>query len=113
MPKYLYLINILKNIVKINEVLNLRYRGGKSSIGLNISKLIISELLNSKHTSKWRIGNNIKQCSLCGRCEIVCNSRAIAVNRHKKTWMLNNGQCNHCLQCIASCPMQCLTQVRL
>lgn len=89
----------------------MRHRGGHSSIGLEIGKLIFSEILASSHKSKWRIGNNIKQCNLCGKCEFVCHTNAITVSRHNKTWTLNNRRCTQCLTCVMKCPTRCLTQV--
>ena len=92
---------------------NLRYRGGGSSIGEMVGKLIISEVLNSTYKSRWRIGNNINKCTLCGKCELVCHYNALHVNKIAKTWTLNNRLCNHCLACVVACPSRCLSQVRL
>ena len=91
----------------------MRHRGGSSSIGLEIGKLIFSELLSAKYRSSWRIGNNIDQCLLCGKCELVCHSNAIMVSRYNRTWTLNNRRCSQCLSCVVSCPKHCLSQVRL
>ncbi|WP_407389589.1 4Fe-4S binding protein [Methanobrevibacter woesei] len=88
----------------------MRHRRGSSSIGLEIGKLIFSELLNVKYKSRWRIGNNINQCNLCGKCELICSSNAIKVSRPNKTWTLNNMRCNQCLRCVMSCPVRCLKQ---
>ena len=62
----------------------LRHRRGSTSAGLEIGKFIFSELLSAKYKSRWRIGNDIKQCSLCGKCELVCGFNAIKVNLHSK-----------------------------
>ena len=88
----------------------MRHRRGSSSIGLEIGKLIFSELLNVKYKSRWRIGNNINQCNLCGKCELICSSNAIKVSRPNKTWTLNNMRCNQFLRCVMSCPVRCLKQ---
>lgn len=91
----------------------LRHRHGHSSIEAEIGKFIFSQLLASKHKRGWRIGNDISQCNLCGRCEMICPSDAIRVSRHNGTWTLNNGRCSKCLSCIIKCPAHSLTQVRL
>lgn len=84
-----------------------------SSIGAELGMYLISELMNSSHKSRWRIGNDIQNCSLCGKCQKICRTDAITVNRVKKTWTLNNRRCNQCLGCIIRCPCHCLTQVKL
>ncbi|MBQ9161354.1 MAG: 4Fe-4S binding protein [Methanobrevibacter sp.] len=90
----------------------MRYRG-RSSIGFELGKFVFSELLSASHKSRWRIGNNIKICILCGKCEAVCPQSAISVSVHNKTWTLNNMRCNQCLNCIVRCPKRCLSQVSL
>ena len=94
-------------------VIILRNRHGHSSFGFEIGRFIVDGILSSKHKSRWRIGNEINKCSLCGKCETVCHRNAIQVNIHNKTWTLNNMRCNQCLSCIMACPKRCLTQVRL
>ena len=96
----------------IDGGLNLRYRRGSSISGM-IGKMIISEVLNSTYKSKWRIGNDINRCTLCGRCEIICRRNALHVDRTTKAWTLNNRRCIHCLDCVMACPTKCLSQVRL
>lgn len=91
----------------------MRHRGGSSSIGLEIGKLIFSEVFKSSYKARWRIGNNIKACTLCGRCEMVCPVNAISVSVHNRTWTFNNRLCRQCLQCIIKCPKHCLTQVNM
>ncbi|WP_407375792.1 4Fe-4S dicluster domain-containing protein [Methanobrevibacter sp.] len=91
----------------------MRHRGGHSSIGLDIGRLLFSEVMKSSYRPKWRISNNIKQCTLCGKCEFVCPTNAIAVSVHNRTWTLNNRLCSHCLHCIMKCPKHCLTQLAL
>ncbi|WP_458403146.1 DUF362 domain-containing protein [Methanobrevibacter sp.] len=91
----------------------MRYRGGRSPFGLKIGKLIFSEVLKSSYESPWRIGNKIDDCTLCGRCEMICPANAISVSVHNRTWTLNNGVCRQCLQCIVKCPQHCLNQVFL
>ncbi|MBE6500094.1 MAG: hypothetical protein E7Z80_06095 [Methanobrevibacter thaueri] len=91
----------------------LRHHKRHSTTELQIAKFVFSKLINSSHKSKWRIGNNISQCSLCGRCEIICPTNAIIVSRHKKTWTLNNRRCKQCLNCIVKCPSHCLTQIKI
>ena len=91
----------------------MRHGHGKSSIGFEIGRFGFSELLSASHKSRWRIGNNIKLCSLCGKCESVCPQNAISVSVHNKTWTLNNMRCTQCLNCVVKCPKQCLAQVRL
>lgn len=113
MPKYLYCLCIILKLDDYFGGFTLRHRHGNSSIGLEISKFVLSEFLRSSYKSRWRIGNDIKQCSLCGKCEMVCYSSAITVSRHNKTWTLNNRRCNQCLKCVMTCPTRCLTQVRL
>ena len=105
---------LLKIIINhIMWVMYLRYRGGHSSIGLELGKLLVTQVLKSSYKTSWRIGNNIKQCSLCGKCEKVCPMDALTVSRHNKTWTLNNMRCNKCLNCVVACPTRCLTQVSL
>lgn len=91
----------------------MRYRGGRSSIGGMLTELVFSEVLNSIHKSNWRIGNDINQCKLCGKCEAVCSRNALNVNPISKTWTLNNRLCNQCLACVVACPARSLTQVKL
>lgn len=90
-----------------------RHGMGHSSIGLELGMHLFSEFLRSSHKSRWRIGNDIHKCTLCGKCEFVCHVNAITVSRHNKTWTLNNRRCNQCLECLMKCPARCLTQVRL
>lgn len=94
-------------------VIILRYGHGHSSIGTDIGRFIVSDLLASRSKSRWRIGNEIKKCKLCSKCESVCHMSAISVSRYDKTWTLNNRRCNQCLNCVMACPARCLTQVRL
>ena len=91
----------------------MRYRGGQPSMGNFVGKMLISELLNATHKPRWRIGNNINQCNLCGKCELICNQNALHVNPMAKTWTLNNRRCTKCLDCVIACPTRCLTQVNL
>ena len=91
----------------------MRYRRGHSSVGLDLGMYLFSEILKSSHKSKWRIGNDIQMCKLCGRCEAVCPVNAISVSVHNKSWTLNNRRCRHCLNCVVKCPARCLTQVYL
>lgn len=90
-----------------------RYGAGNSISALEIGMQIFSEFLKSSHKSRWRIGNEIQRCSLCGRCQAVCPVNAITVSVHNKTWTLNNRRCTQCLNCAVKCPTHCLTQVRL
>lgn len=83
------------------------------SIGLELGMHLFSEFLKSSHKSRWRIGNDIKRCTLCGKCEFVCPVNAITVSVHNKTWTLNNRRCTQCLNCVMKCPTRCLGQVRL
>ncbi|WP_296789567.1 4Fe-4S dicluster domain-containing protein [uncultured Methanobrevibacter sp.] len=87
--------------------------GGGHSIGLEIGKFVFSELLASSYKSRWRIGNDIHRCTLCGKCQMLCPVNAITVSRHNRTWTLNNRRCRQCLECIVKCPSRSLTQVRL
>ena len=107
-PKNLY---VLKNNSIIGDYL--RHRDGHSSLGLILGRFLISELLNSSFESKWRVGNEIKRCTLCGRCQVVCPVNAISVNVKNKSWTLNNRRCGHCLNCIVKCPVSCLSRVNL
>ena len=91
----------------------LRYRGGKSSFGAMVGQLIISQFIESKSKSRWRIGNDINKCILCGKCEATCSAGALKVNKAAKTWTLNNYRCHKCLSCLVSCPIRCLNQIRL
>ena len=94
-------------------VICLRNGYGHSSVGFGLGKFIVEGILSSKYKSRWRIGNEINDCSLCGKCETVCHMGAIKVNVNNKTWALNNRRCNQCLSCVMACPKRCLTQVRL
>lgn len=91
----------------------MRYRGGSSSLGGMLGELFISELLNSTYKSRWRIGNDINNCSLCGKCQKICPGNALTVDRIAKTWTLNNRLCEQCLSCVVSCRSRCLTQVKI
>lgn len=91
----------------------MRHRCGHSSLGLTVTKFLFSELLNSSYVVKWRVGNEINRCRLCGQCQVVCPVNAISVNVNNKTWMLDNRRCRHCLNCIVKCPAKCLSQVNL
>ncbi|MBE6494983.1 MAG: 4Fe-4S dicluster domain-containing protein [Methanobrevibacter thaueri] len=91
----------------------MRHRGGHSSIGLELGMHLFTEFLMSSHKSRWRIGNDIQRCTLCGRCQAVCPVNAITVSVHNKTWTLNNRRCTQCLGCVIRCPPSCLTQVKL
>lgn len=84
-----------------------------AGVGVEIGKFMFFEFLKSNRNSKWRIGNNIKECNLCGKCETFCPVDAITVSSHNKTWTLNNMRCTKCLQCVLKCPARCLTQVSL
>ena len=90
-----------------------RHGRGHSSIGMELGMHLFSEFLKSSHKSRWRIGNDIERCNLCGKCESVCFTQAISVSRHNKTWILNNRRCSQCLECLMKCPTRCLTQVWL
>lgn len=80
-------------------------------VGMEVGKFVFFELLNSNRSAKWRIGNNINECQLCGKCQSVCPSDAISVSKHNRTWTLNNMRCGKCLQCVLKCSARCLTQV--
>ena len=90
-----------------------RYGRGHSSMGLDLGMHLFSEFLRSSHKSRWRIGNDIQRCNLCGKCQVVCPVDAITVSLHNKTWTLNNRRCRQCLACVMKCPARCLDQVRL
>ena len=85
--------------------------GGETGFGLGM--YLFSEYLKSSHSPRWRIGNEIDKCNLCGKCESVCPVDAIKVSIPKKTWTLNNRRCSQCLTCAMKCPARCLDQVRV
>lgn len=91
----------------------MRHRGGSGSVGDLITQLVFSELFIGSHRPGWRIGNNIHDCILCGKCEDKCSIKALSVDKSKKTWKLNNRVCNHCLNCVMVCPKRCLSQVSI
>lgn len=90
-----------------------RMGSGHGASALEIGMHLFSHVLRGSHTCGWRIGNDIKRCTLCGKCQMVCPINAITVSVHNGTWTLNNGRCNHCLKCVIRCPTQCLSQVSL
>lgn len=90
-----------------------RHGRGQSSFGLDVGRFLFSEVLSASSRCKWRIGNDIHNCNLCGKCQMICPTNAIAVSVHNKTWTLNNRRCRQCLECIMKCTSRCLTQVPL
>ena len=94
-------------------IMRSRHGGGHSSIGLELGLHIFSKLIDSNYKSKWRIGNNIHKCSLCGKCQFACPTDAITVSVHNQSWTLNNMRCRQCLACMVKCPINCLNQVSL
>ena len=90
-----------------------RYGRGHSSMGLELGMYLFSEFLRSSHKSRWRIGNDIQRCNLCGKSQMVCPVDAITVSVHNRAWTLNNRRCRQCLACVMKCPARCLDQVRL
>lgn len=90
-----------------------RHARGQSSFGLEVGRFLFSEVLSKSSKSKWRIGNDIHNCKLCGKCQMICPTNAITVSTEEKTWTLNNMRCRQCLECLMKCPSRCLTQVRL
>jgi uncharacterized protein len=46
-----------------------------------------------------------KKCTLCGKCESVCEQKAISV---KERWVIKAGLCVGCNECIKMCPNKAL-----
>ncbi len=48
------------------------------------------------------------KCIYCGICAIKCPTKAIKVDREKKTWEIDPGKCIICGACTEACPKKCL-----
>jgi ferredoxin len=54
---------------------------------------------------KGLININIKRCTGCGRCYVICHHRAIKFDEQGKYVVLSNlNQCSECNKCIRICP---------
>ncbi len=47
-------------------------------------------------------------CILCGLCAKKCPGEALAVDREKKTWVIDRLKCIVCGLCVEYCPKDCL-----
>ncbi len=46
-----------------------------------------------------------EKCLSCGKCEAVCPNANITISNGKPVW---NGNCTHCMACIARCPAEAI-----
>ncbi len=45
-----------------------------------------------------------KKCILCGKCEKVCATKALRIDKENRKWYIYPGNCIKCFRCINICP---------
>jgi len=70
-------------------------------------KRLTQDYPNKSPNVKFFICNpevNSEKCNLCGKCELVCPTKAIKINNESKTVGFNHDECIVCVACEDVCP---------
>lgn len=74
------------------------FRGGHRTGHLFLRSLIRTVNITSS------VRANGEKCTLCKKCQIVCPTGAIYVDRKNSKWHIRPAKCVRCYRCISACP---------
>lgn len=93
------LANVINNILRRKN--SLYIKKGIMLLPYKLINIIFTKLLNG--TSKFAVKDN---CTGCGLCSQICNSKAIEMQNNKPVWIKKT--CVHCLACLNRCPAEAI-----